>query len=63
MPEVLSESECAVSRALFAGLNNAEIAAVRGTAVKTVANQLNSAYHKLGVRSRDQLVARLLGLE
>ncbi len=42
-----------------AGLSNAQIAARRGVSPRTVANQLASAFRKLGVRSRLELEARL----
>jgi DNA-binding NarL/FixJ family response regulator len=60
LPSVLSESEQAVARALIAGSSNAEIARLRGTSVKTVANQLYAMYKKLGVGNREELVARLV---
>ncbi len=37
---------------------NAQIAAARGTATRTVANQVARLFQKLGVRSRAELVAR-----
>jgi DNA-binding CsgD family transcriptional regulator len=48
---------------LLAGKRNAEIAAERGTAERTVANQVANIFRKLGVQSRAELVARaaLLG--
>jgi DNA-binding CsgD family transcriptional regulator len=42
-----------------AGHSNAQIAARRGVSPRTVANQLASAFRKLGVRSRLELEARL----
>jgi DNA-binding CsgD family transcriptional regulator len=42
-----------------AGLSNAQIAARRGVSPRTVANQIASAFRKLGVRSRLELEARL----
>jgi DNA-binding CsgD family transcriptional regulator len=55
----LTESEQAVSAMVLAGHSNAEIARHRQTAVRTVANQLASIFHKLGVRSRVELAALL----
>lgn len=55
----LTRAEAAVSTLAAAGLSNAEIAAARGAAGRTVANQLASAFRKLGVRSRAELCARL----
>lgn len=62
LPPVLSESEQAVAQALLAGHSNAQIARERGTAVKTVANQLHAIYRKLGAGSREELVAILAGV-
>lgn len=53
----LTAAERAVTRALVTGRSNAEIAALRGVSVRTVANQLASIYEKLGVGSRLELVA------
>lgn len=61
LPEALSESERSVAKALIAGYSNAEIARSRRTSSKTVANQLYGMYRKLGVGSRDELVALLVG--
>jgi DNA-binding NarL/FixJ family response regulator len=55
----LPEAERAVTLALVRGATNAEIAAERGTAERTVANQAQSIYRKLGVTSRLELAARL----
>lgn len=44
----------------LSGLSNAEVAKKRGTAVRTVANQLQSLFRKLGVNSRAELSARLV---
>ena len=59
----LSRAESAVVRAASTGLTSAEIAAHRGSSVFTVQNQLASAYRKLGVYSRGELVALLASLE
>ena len=53
----LSPAERQVARLAAAGLPNAEIARSRGSAVRTVANQIASAFRKLGVRSRLELWA------
>ena len=55
----LSPAEQAVVAQLMAGANCATIAALRGTSRRTVANQLQAAYRKLGVRSRAELAVRL----
>lgn len=61
LPGVLSDSEQQVVLAVLAGRSNLEIAKARGTSIKTVANQLQAVYRKLGVGSRDELAARLVG--
>ena len=44
----------------FTGKNSA-IAEARGTSVRTVANQIQAIFKKLGVSSRSELVALLSG--
>jgi DNA-binding NarL/FixJ family response regulator len=46
--DALTDSETAVVVLAAAGISNKSIAAVRRTSVRTVANQLASAYRKLG---------------
>lgn len=58
----LPPAEAAVARAVAAGLSNAEIARARGTAVRTVDNQLASLFTRFGVTSRAELVRALDGL-
>lgn len=55
----LSRSERQVVLALLGGASNREIARARGTSDRTVANQIQSIYRKLGVRSRSELGAAL----
>jgi DNA-binding CsgD family transcriptional regulator len=55
----LSESEYAVARLLVEGKSHAEIAAVRGTSARTVANQLSTLFHKLRISGRAELLALL----
>ena len=55
--EPLSESERDVVVRLVAGYTNRAIARARGTSERTVANQLASAYARLGVSSRIELAA------
>lgn len=55
----LTPSERAVAALAARGLSNADIARVRGAALRTVCNQLSSIFKKLGVRSRLEL-ARVL---
>lgn len=59
MAGCLSLAERAVVAQLMAGASCAVIAGLRGTSRRTVANQLQSAYRKLGVRSRAELAVRL----
>jgi DNA-binding CsgD family transcriptional regulator len=58
MPDVLTPAERQVALAALAGLSNAEIARMRGSSPRTVANQLAKIFRKLGVRSRAELAAR-----
>jgi DNA-binding CsgD family transcriptional regulator len=60
-PSSLSAAERAVALALIEGRTNAEIAAARKTSIRTVANQIVSAYRKLGVHSRRELVVAVVG--
>lgn len=55
-PPGLSAAEREVARAALEGLSNGEIAAARGTSVRTVANQLQSIFRKLGVSGRTELI-------
>jgi len=59
--EELTAAEREVLRLLLRGLSNAEIAAERRTAERTVANQIGSIFRKLEVFSRAELVASLTG--
>ena len=59
MPGCLSDSEQAVVRLACGGLTSRQIATVRGVRHRTVCNQLASVYRKLGVHSRDGLIALL----
>ena len=58
-PACLTLAERAVVEAVAAGASNAEIARLRGTSVRTVANQLASVFRKLGVRTRHELVLHI----
>jgi|KBSSwiStaDraftv2_1062776.scaffolds.fasta_scaffold947626_2 DNA-binding CsgD family transcriptional regulator len=55
---LLTPSEEEVALAMLAGRSNAEIAGIRGTSPRTVANQIAGIFQKLGVRSRTELAAR-----
>lgn len=59
IPAELTEAEREVTRLVYEGHSNPEIAARRGTATRTVANQLQSIYRKLNIVSREELIARL----
>lgn len=61
IPPDLSAAEGEVVRLALRGLSNVEIARLRGRAARTVANQLASAFRKLGVGSRAELAALLAG--
>lgn len=56
---LLTPTELAVARLAARGQSSAQIAAARGVAVRTVANQLASTYTKLAVNSRSELARRL----
>jgi DNA-binding CsgD family transcriptional regulator len=59
VPKSFSAAEREVAHALLEDRTNAEIAAVRGTSVRTVANQVAAIFLKTGVRSRSELLAAL----
>lgn len=59
VPSELTRAEGEVAHMATAGLTEREIASRRGVSRKTVHNQLQSVYRKLGVRDRAQLVRRL----
>lgn len=58
-------TDCETSVALLAaqGRSNREIAMVRNSSPKTVANQLASVYKKLGIESREQPARNLSGMD
>lgn len=56
-------AEMAVLRLLFEGHPYADIARARGTAARTVANQLAAVFRRFGVSGRAELVLRLFDLE
>ena len=57
-PPPLSPAEMQIVRFVLAGLTNRCIASMRGTAPRTVANQIASIYRKLDVGSRLELVVK-----
>lgn len=60
LPVRLSLAETAVLRRLMAGDSHAEISGARATSPRTVANQLATAFRKLGVSGRRATLERLL---
>jgi DNA-binding CsgD family transcriptional regulator len=56
-PELTPAERDVIAHAL-AGFTNLHIARLRGSALRTVANQLASAYRKLGLSGRRELAAR-----
>jgi DNA-binding NarL/FixJ family response regulator len=58
-PAGLTTTEQAVLRAMLNGASQQEIATARGVSYRTVANQIASAYGKLGVGSRAEVAALL----
>lgn len=59
LPRILTGSERDVVRILLAGSTHDEIAKARRTSPRTIANQIATAFSKLGVKSRMEL-ARML---
>lgn len=59
LPPGLTLAEREIVSALLRGLSNGEIAAQRGVALRTVANQVASIFRKMDVRSRVELVRKL----
>jgi DNA-binding NarL/FixJ family response regulator len=51
----LSAAEISVAKDVLAGTDRSQVAAKRGTAVRTIVNQLASVFRKLGVSSRLEL--------
>src|SRR5262249_8382167 len=54
----LTPGEREVIELVLQGQSNSEIARMRGTSFRTVANQIASIYRKVGVKSRRELFAR-----
>lgn len=61
VPPALSAAEQEIALLVYAGASNEDIAAQRSASAKTVGNQLDAIYRKLGVSSRVELVLRLRG--
>ncbi|HYQ02436.1 MAG TPA: helix-turn-helix transcriptional regulator [Polyangiaceae bacterium] len=56
----LTDAECGVVRLLVEGRSHAEMSRIRQRSQRTIANQLGSAFRKLGTSGRTALVAELL---
>ena len=59
LSEWLSPAEYAVTRLLIEGKSYHEMAKLRDTSKRTVANQLASAFHRLGISGRAELLCLL----
>ena len=59
LSEWLSPAEYAVARLLIEGKSYQEMAKLRDTSKRTVANQLASAFHRLGISGRAELLCLL----
>jgi DNA-binding NarL/FixJ family response regulator len=59
--DTLTPAELEVAGLLLHGYSKREIAGLRGTALNTVANQVQSVYRKLDVHSRSELAAAIGG--
>lgn len=59
-PVPLSDAEAEVVRSLVAGHSHAQISGARATSPRTVANQLATAFRKLGVSGRRATIERLI---
>lgn len=57
----LSNAEQDVAYYLFDGKSYEEIASARGTAMRTVANQVTSIFRKLSVSTREEFTAHIMG--
>jgi DNA-binding NarL/FixJ family response regulator len=57
---LLSSSRCQVARLRVEGFTHREIAVLRGTSPRTVANQLSATFRQLSVSGRIELLRRLI---
>lgn len=57
LPFGLSEAEWLVALLALSGHSNAQIAEMRGVSARTIANQMNAVYRKLGIHGRRELAA------
>jgi len=58
--QLLSRAEVSVARLLVEGKTHAEMSELRHTSTRTIANQLASAFAKLGVSGRAELLCRTI---
>ncbi|MEJ7729984.1 MAG: LuxR C-terminal-related transcriptional regulator [Polyangiaceae bacterium] len=58
VPATLSPAEADVVRAIIRGATNEQIAIERSRSIRTIANQVASAFRKLGIGSRGELYRR-----
>jgi len=61
LPAVLTAAERHVAALVLDGLSNRTIAQMRGTSVRTVANQIASVFRKLNVTGRAELADAVAG--
>lgn len=59
LQQTLPPAELAVIRLLVEGLSYQDIASARGTATRTIANQITAVFRRLQVSGRNELVQRL----
>lgn len=59
-PDALTPAEREIAQLVLAGRSDHQIACVRRTSIKTVANQLATVFAKAGVSSRAAFVAQAL---
>jgi DNA-binding NarL/FixJ family response regulator len=60
LPEDLTMAERDVAALLLEGLSNRAVASLRGTSVRTIANQVGAIFRKLRVNGRVELGQALL---
>ena len=61
LPADLTAAEREVALLIGRGFSNAEIAAARGVALRTVANQVAALFRKLGASSRVDVARKIAG--
>ena len=55
LPDLLTSAERDVAGLLLQGMSNREVAELRGTSVRTIANQVGAVFRKLRVAGRVEL--------